>query len=372
MKKTSFRLCLFFIAFYANLTLAFNTSELEKTLNNQIPTNPEEVFFKIEELLKDNELSLVLKAKLMVMQSDIAYFIDQPEYILKYSKLALASGLLTEPWDTRVLISQSRGYFQRGQFKEFFASANMAVLKAERSNLSNYRVSALVERAFASNLLGNNNKANKDLNLAIKYLDLLPNNFDKAIILERFSAVNTQLGHIETAKKYQHQANDIYKKIKSIHFLSISYYNLGRIYQEVEDWEQASQLMLQSYHWALEGKNKLNQAFSLSRLSEFQNNLGKYELAKKYLNDAIIAADASTSERVKIHVRKSMANILCKNNELQECKTLLLETISFAKSYNMQLDQVELMHILAQTYYLLGSFEQAYLTLKAANNVESQ
>ena len=48
------------------------------------------------------------------------------------------------------------------------------------------------------------------------------------------------------------------------------------------------------------------------------------------------------------------------------------ETISFAKSYNMQLDQVELMHILAETYYLLGSFEQAYLTLKAANNVASQ
>ena len=372
MKKTSFGLCIFVVAFYANLTFAFNTSNLEQNLNNQIIKNPEEVFYRIEALLADNELSLVLKTRLMVMQSDIAYFIDQPEYILKYSKLALASGLLTEPWDTRVLISQSRGYFQRGQFKEFFATANMAVLKAERSNLSNYRVSALVERAYASYMIGDNNKANTDLNLAIKYLDLLPNNFDKAIILERFSTVNARLGHIELAKNYQHLAIDIYRESNSSHFLSISYYNLGRIYQEIEDWKQASQLMLQSYHWALESKNKLNQAFSLSRLSEFQNNLGKYELAKKYLNDAIIAADASTSERVKIHVRKNMANILCKNNELQACKTLLLETISFAKSYNMQLDQVELMHIRAETYYLLGSFEQAYLTLKAANNVASQ
>tara|TARA_R110000782_G_C14819045_1_gene413664 strand:+ start:19585 stop:20172 length:588 start_codon:yes stop_codon:yes gene_type:complete len=182
--KTFFGLYIFLTAFYANLAFAFNTSELEKELNHQVYINPEEVFYKIETLLEDNELSLALKAKLMVMQSDIAYFIDQPEDILKYSKLALATGLLTEPWDTRVLICQSRGYFQRGQFKEFFATVNMAFIKAERSNLSNYKVSALVERAFASHLLDNNNKANEDLKLAIKYLDLLPNNFDKAIMLE--------------------------------------------------------------------------------------------------------------------------------------------------------------------------------------------
>jgi hypothetical protein len=92
---------------------------------------------------------MTLKAKLMVMQSDIAYVINQPKSILKYSKLALATGLLIEPWHTRVLISQSRGYYQRGKFKTFFATANIAVIKAEQPNLSNYKVAALVKRAFA-------------------------------------------------------------------------------------------------------------------------------------------------------------------------------------------------------------------------------
>jgi hypothetical protein len=59
---------------------------------------------------------------------------------------------------------------------------------------------------------------------------------------------------------------------------------------------------------------------------------------KKYLNKAIIAADASTSERVKIHVRKNTASLLCHNKEFQACQTLLLETILFVKSYKMQRD----------------------------------
>lgn len=351
------------------MAFSFNVSEIEQRLSEQVYKNPKAAYYQIEAFLTDTELPLSLKTKLMVMQSEISYFIDQPDSILKYSKSALATGLLVEPWYTRVLISQSRGYYQRGEFKEFFATANMAVNKAEQSNLLNYKIAALIERAFASHLLLDNDEAKKDLNLAVKYLDLLPNIFDKATILERFSAVNKRLGNIEIAKKYQHQAIDIYIKINSAHYLSVAYYNLGRIYQEVKDWQEASNLMLQSYRWALKDNNKLNQAFSLSRLSEFQSKLEKYQQSKKYLSEAIIAADASASERVKIHVRKNMANILCLNKDFKACESLLIATISFAKSFNMQLDQIELLRMLAEAYYQQGVFEKAYLTLKAANEI---
>lgn len=356
---------------HSGFAYSFNTDEadIEQMLSQQIPVNPEAVFYKIEAFLADTELSLTLKSKLMVMQAEVAYIIDQPEHILKYSKSALATGLLKEPWHTRVLISQARGYFLRGQYKEFFATANMAVIQAEQSNLLNYKIAALVERANAYIFLADNNKATKDLNLAIKYLELLPNTFDKAIILEQFSVANKRLGQIEIAKKYQKQAIDIYKEIGSPHYLSIGYYNIGRIYQEVKDWQEASKWMLQSYRQALKDNNKLNQAFSLSRMSEYQNNLENFQQAKKYLNEAIIAADESNSERVKIHVRKNMANLLCQNKKFQECKTLLLDTIELANTYKMQGDKVELMKKLAETYYQLGAFETAYLTLKSANSL---
>ena len=360
---------LILVVLYSNFAFSYHSADIEQELSHQISVNPEAVFYKIEALLSDTELPLTLKTKLLVIQAEVAYIIDQPEKILEYSKSALATGLLNEPWHTRVLISQSRGYYQRGQFKEFFATANMAVIKAEQSNLLNYKIAALVERAYAYSLLGNNTEARKDLTLAVKYLELLPDIFDKAIILERFSSANKRLGEIEIAKKYQLQANAIYKQNGSPHYLSIGYYNLARIYQEVKDWQQASDWMLMSYRQALNDKNKLNQAFSLSRLSEYQNNLENFQQAKKYLHEAIIAADASTSERVKIHVRKNMATILSQNKQFEESKTLLLETITLAKDYQMQRDQIELMQMLADTYYQLGSFEKAYLTLKDANSL---
>jgi len=369
VKRILYGLGLLLVVIHSSLALSFQITDIEQSLNQQIPINPENAFHKIENLLADPKLSLVLNAKLMVMQSEIAYFIDQPEHILKYANLALATGQLTERWYTRALISQARAYFQLGQYNAYFASANMAVAKAELANLSTFKVSALVERAFASNFLGKNDRANKDLKLAVKYLELLPNDFDKAIILERFSAVMTEMEHIETAKTHQQQANKIYNDINSIHFLSSGNYNLGRIHQKVGDWQEASRLMLASYHWALKDNNKLNQAFSLSRLSELQNNLGNYQVAKNYLDDAILAADASNSGRVKIHVRKNMVNILYQNKAYQECKTLLVETIAFAKSYKMQLEQVELMTMLAETHYQLGAFKDAYSTLKEASEI---
>jgi tetratricopeptide (TPR) repeat protein len=369
LRKNLYWLYLILVVFHSNFALALNTTDIKQKLSRESTVNPKAVFYKIEALLADPDIAITLKAKLMVMQSDIAYAIDQPESIIKYSKLALATGLLIEPWHTRALISQSRGYYQRKQFKAFFATANMAVIKSEQSSLSNYKVAALVERAFAYHLLDDNKAANKDLNIAVKYLELLPSVFDKTTILERFSAVNKSLGHIKTARKYQGQANDIYKKLNSAHYLSIGYYNLGRIYQETQAWDEAGRLMLKSYRWALKDNNKLNQAFSLSWLSEYQNNLANHSQAKTHLNKAIIAADASTSERVKIHVRKNMASILCQNKEFQACKTLLVETIAFAKSYKMERDQVELMRILAETYYQLGAFKKAYLILKEADSI---
>ena len=366
LRKNTTWLMIIVITLYSNYALSYNISNIEQKLNHQISINPKAVFYEIESLLVDPELNVNLKAILMVLQSEVAYFIDQPEHILKYSRAALATGLLTDTWHARVLISQSRGYFQRGQFNEFYATANMAVIKTEQYNLSTYKISALVERAYANNLLGNNDLAIKDLALAIKYLELMPNVFDKAIILERYSAVNKRLGNIKVAQNHQHQANAIYEKIDTPHYLSIGYYNLARIYQAIENWQDASVWMLKSYRQALKDKNKLNQAFSLSRLSEYQNNLGNIKEANKYLNEAIIAADLSASERVKIHVRKNMAKILAQNKAFIECKTLLLETITLAETYQMARDKIELMQMLAETYFSLGDFESAYITLKSA------
>jgi predicted Zn-dependent protease len=61
-----------------------------------------------------------------------------------------------------------------------------------------------------------------------------------------------------------------------------------------------------------------------------------------------------------------MAKILAQNKAFIECKTLLLETITLAETYQMERDKIELMQMLAETYFSLGDFESAYITLKSA------
>lgn len=113
MRKNIYWLYLSLVVFKSNFAFSLDTADIEQKLSRQCAVNPKEVFYKIEALLADPDIPITLKAKIMVIQSDIAYSIDQPESILKYSKLALTTGLLIEPWHTRVLISQSRGYYQR-------------------------------------------------------------------------------------------------------------------------------------------------------------------------------------------------------------------------------------------------------------------
>ncbi|MFT5634668.1 MAG: hypothetical protein ACI89T_000094 [Cognaticolwellia sp.] len=55
--------------------------------------------------------------------------------------------------------------------------------------------------------------------------------------------------------------------------------------------------------------------------------------------------------------------------KIQECKSLLLDTIEQENTYKMQGNKVELMQKLAETYYQLGVFDTAYLTLKPANSL---
>lgn len=367
MKKLSYWFNILLILINSSFVYA-NSQDLVSQLNYQLQLTPHAVFSQIEVLLTNDEISSLEKAKLMTIQAEVSYIIDRPENIFRYSNAAINTGLLNDIWYTRALISKSRGYFQRGQFQEYFSTANLAVLKAEESNLLNYKIAALVERANAQILLGDKDKATDDLIIAIKYLELFPENFDKAMALESYSYAQKSLSNIQTAIKYQHEAILIYGKIASPHYLSIGYYNLARIYQMNEDWEAASQWMLKSYQQSLTDDNKLNQAFSLTRLSEYQNHLGNLKQAKKYLNKAIVAADATSSERVKITVRKNMANILFQNREFQACRDLLIESISFAEAFQMKQDEIELLDKLSQTYYQLGDFKNAYLSLQEASS----
>lgn len=345
---------------HAELTIA------SKRILARIPAEPEQVFYQLQTLLTNEEIALSQKSQYQVVLSEVAYFIDQPDYILKYASDALASGVLEPNWQVKALVSKARGHYQKQELENFFALANMAVIKAEKFDLLEAKISALVERAYARAMLNEFDKSISDANKARKYLDILPDYFEKAIILERLTGAYRQHGNFINALESQKHAIQIYTKLNSDHFTSVSYYNLARIYQTSKQYTLAIENMLKSYRWALKDKNKLNQAFSLSRLSEYEFILGNKKAAIEYLYQAVAAADASNSERVNIYVRSKMANFLCGNKDkIEECQKLLQSTIEYSEKFKMQADIKNLKKLLAHSYFQQRKYKEAYLTLKS-------
>ena len=332
----------------------------------QIIKDPKHAFIELKAIVADKNTSKKRQAELMIWLAEISYYIDQPENIFKYTEQPLAGGLLSNSWKVRALISQARGYFQRSQHEEYFVLANKAVNSAEQHDLSKLKISALVERAYASLLLGYKIKATADLKLANKYISVLSDTFVKGMLLERFSIAIAENGNTKLAIEKQLEVIELYEDISAgPHFLSIAYYNLALNYTKTQAWQQEGSAMLKSYQWSLKDNNHLNQAFSLARLAKYEMRRGNIVLAEDYFEKAIIAADKSESGRIKIIARSALARFLCSNDKEDECEELLVNTITFAKNYQMEFEATSLTRALADLYYRQKSFDKAYQILKS-------
>jgi len=361
--KVFFFTCVF-IGFLCLLPAKAASNIDSQSLNKLISLKPEQAFVEIQLKLNKPSITLQRKAELKVLLAEVAYYIDQPEHILQYSTQALSSGLLNNKWHAKALINQARAYFQRKQYEKFYIAANSAVKHAEEFNLPKQRVAALIERAFSYAFLDKHILAENDVALVSRYFKVLPDDFNKAVLLDRFSGVNQRLTRNQAALTAQQKAIIIYQKMKATHFTSIAYYNFAGIYKSLNNWRQAAINMQLSYDWAVKDNNKLNQAFSLYRLAEYKLRLGEKVAAESHLIEAMKIADQTSSERVKALVRKDMAQFLCDENKILACEKLIVETLGFTQQHGLVTDEIELKRMLAQVYFQQGHFEKAYLLLK--------
>ena len=344
---------------------AYANSKDDAEIIKQVIQNPHHAFIELKKKVGNEKLTNKRQAELRVLLAEISYYIDQPENVFKYTEQSLASGLLSSDWQVRALIMQARGYIQRRQYEKYFAVANKAVNSAEQHGLSKLKISALVERAYASTLLGYKIKAKADLSLANKYISFLSSTFEKGILLERFSIATSEIGNVKLAIKTQQQAIEIYKNISvGPHFLSIAYYNLGINYAQTRAWQKEGPAILKSYQWALKDNNYLNQAFTLTRLGKLEIKRTNIGLAEEYFISAKVAADKSESGRIKIIASSELAQFYCANDKEKACEALLVSTIAFAKTYHMASEVTSLTRTLAELYYQQKDFERAYQVLK--------
>ena len=330
---------------------------------------PDQALEKVEQELLLTNLPETKKAILQSLKADIAYYVDQPDLIFGAAEQALTSGLLNKRWQVKTLITKARGHFQMKEDKLFLNTANEAVFKSDHYELTTLKAAAIIERANANALFKNFTESAEDLTVANRYLKVLPDSFTKGVMQERYTAALRLLSRFDEAIVAQLKAIEIFKLVKSVHFLSISYHNLSRVYAAAGDMDNAIINMEMSYHWATEDNNKLNQAFSLSRLAEYQLKLNQVSKAEVTLREALKVADESPSFRVQFLARKDLALLTCTKTQATACQDALRAAIKFAARFKMVADQQYLMERLAQAYFHQEEHELAYITLKKSMNM---
>jgi len=356
---------LFTLSINVSLAQSINYSDIyQKTIKD-----PAQTFSEVEQLLLSPNLANDDKNKLKVIQSEIAYFLDQPEHILSYVSEALSSGVLNNKWHARALISKARGHLQRKENKLFLIASQAAVNKAKKSVSPYQETAAIVEQAFAYVITGKIAIAKEKIKLAKKYISLLADDFNKAMILHRYSATLSKLGQYSLAIDVSIKAVQILEKLNAPHFISVGYYNLALSYDRANQIKLAAKQMELSYRWAVKDNNKLNQAFSLASLAKYQEQLNYIDQAKQTLLKAVNIANKTNSNRVKILSLKHLALFSCKYTQGEKCQQYLQESISIAEQFNFKKDRSELLKILADELFKDKKYKAAYEALKNSENL---
>ncbi len=339
----------------------------QKTIND-----PAKTFFEVEQLLLAPDLAIDDKNKLKVIQSEIAYFIDQPQHILSNVSEAQSSGVLNNKWHARALISQARGHYQRKEYPLFLIAAQKAVNKAKKTVSPVQETAAIVEQALAFTFTGKVDLAKEKIKLAKKYLSLLVDDFDKAMILHRYSATLSKLGQYSLAIDVSLEAIQILNELNAPHFISVGYYNLALNYDRAKQIKLAAKQMDLSYRWAIKDNNKLNQAFSLVRLAVYQEQLNYIDEAKQTLLKAVNIANKTNSNLVKVLALKNLALFSCKYAHEKQCQQYLQNSIDIAKTFDLQKDRSELLEILADELYKDKKYKAAYEALKISFHLNNR
>lgn len=356
----------FFISFLmllASLQCSAQTTPIEELVALS-EKHPEQALAEIEQQLLSNTIHDINKAKLQSLKADVAFYTDQPELVLPAATIALSSGLLNEKWQVRTLLAKARGHLHMEEYYLFLATANEAVVKSDQYNLTLLKAAAVIERATANAIFENYSKSEQDLIIANRYLKALPDSFNKGAMQERYSGVLGLLGRRDEAIALQQSSIEIFKKIQSLHFLALSYYNLGRVYENSEDFEKAIEYMELSYLTGVKDNNIINQAFALSRLAEYQLKLNQITEAEKTYLKALKAADESPSIMVQFLARNGFALLTCTKSFGLTCQKALNAAITFAEKSNMLADKKLLLEQLAEAYFQEKQYQRAYETLK--------
>jgi len=230
-----------------------------------------------------------LQAKAIVVAIRCLTYLEQYAEIITYSEsgLVLARALNNKNLESIFLISLG---FAKAYKQEYVKSNNLinlglALARSELNKLNEGE--ALMALGYLSNQVGNYNEAlNYYLKANIIYME-----FGKKIhISENLAAISLVYGSLGNKLKsieYQKKSLLMIDPDVDIMDASISLYNLGTTYREIEDFESAKSYILQALEKSRQINDVVGIAYAEYELSALASQQGNTELALEKVNQVL-------------------------------------------------------------------------------------
>ncbi|UZR97705.1 tetratricopeptide repeat-containing sensor histidine kinase [Chondrinema litorale] len=160
------------------------------------------------------------------------------------------------------------------------------------------------------------------------------------------------------------KAKELYKQLGNQYYEAFVYNNMANTYVDAKEFEKSISLATQSYKLFDKLGIRLDAGYPFTNLGVAHLELDRLDSAEFYLNKALALQVEKQEQYETIFLKKNLANVFLKKNELNKAKTSATEAFELAKQNNVLPFQQQTAETLSNIYKSQGDYKKAFKYLQ--------
>lgn len=181
-------------------------------------------------------------------------------------------------------------------------------------------------------------------------------------------------GKSEQSKEYYIQAIVSAKKIKDRNDrnnqLFTIYSNIGGIFMVQKQFDSTHTYLMEAQKLAIQIKDKKKELICLQLLGSMNANMGKYELAIQYYNDAYRLAIEGGNYFMSAFLKSYLSACYMKLKDYKVAQKLAFEGLELARETKIKIIEIDIMSNIAMIYKEMGDMTNAFKYLYEGNRIK--
>ncbi|RMA66365.1 tetratricopeptide repeat protein [Ulvibacter antarcticus] len=169
--------------------------------------------------------------------------------------------------------------------------------------------------------------------------------------------INTSLGQFDAALGNYKRTRDLVLKLNSTRNLSVIYSNIGGLYLDMEDMEEARSNYLKAIDISVQDGDSIGLAIDYINLGETEFKSGNITMAKEHLEYSLELSKLLQIEFASLHL--NYANVLLAFDKKDEAETQAQLALKLSKEEEDLNAESDAHYLLSDIYRTSGDFEKA-------------